>query len=198
MWSHPGGGEFASGNIWQDIWNCQQSLTRSFFFPFSCLIFRLLAVLSHFVALEFFCTFLLIWFCYSPSWSLRDSTICSTSFIFCLFVMSLFWFLSPSLSHHLFLSAVFLFFPTSQNISFFSPPPLWQTLFTDFFRDFPGDCKQASPMLCRHESMLKLQLWKKHSRNPAKKKRAINELKIYCAAHHHAVPMRRSPEPKHN
>lgn len=167
MWSHLGGAEFASGNIWRDIWNRRQSVTQWFFSLF-------VSFSDCWPSFSFCCTFVHLIssafpILYSSFRYLHVSTICFLFFFFSVCHFVLLVSLSPSFSHHLFLSPAFLlfFFPPLQHISF-SHHPHFGKPYSQTFRDFLGDCKQVSQTLCRHELVLMLQLWKSTGRNPVK------------------------------
>lgn len=91
MWSHLGGAEFASGNIWRDIWNRRQSVTQWFFSLF-------VSFSDCWPSFSFCCTFVHLIssafpILYSSFRYLHVSTICFLFFFF-QFVISFSWFLS--------------------------------------------------------------------------------------------------------
>lgn len=119
MWSHLGGGEFASGNIWRDIWNGWQLVTQSVFSLFVC--FQTIGCRSHFVALWFFLHLIVLhfWLTILISSCLKYLTlpflIC-LSFVFLLVSIIL----SPSVHFPCF-SSIYFFFHYS--ISLFCTTP---------------------------------------------------------------------------
>lgn len=71
-------------------------------------------------------------------------------------------------------SPAFLFLPLHYSICLFLTPFVLVKPCSQTCRDFPGDCKQVSPTLCRHESMRMLQLWKCAGCKPSKARQSTS------------------------